>query len=250
MQISTDVQLVLEQATFTDRTLTLTGQLDRKLYTEVNKVLEAIGGKWNRSAKAHIFDENVGPMIDDILLTGEYHRIKQDLGQFDTPLELTERVIGIADISPDMAVLEPSVGIGNLALEACRAGAVVTGYEIDSKRLAAAVNRFGDYSEKFHGILGDFLLIPPTPIYDRVVMNPPFANQADIDHVFHATQFVRPGGSLTAIMSASILFRTNTKTRAFRDYVVLHSGTIVEVQSGAFAESGTNVATCIVNIAM
>ena len=32
------------------------GQLDRKLYTAVNKVLADFGGKWNRKLQVHVFD--------------------------------------------------------------------------------------------------------------------------------------------------------------------------------------------------
>ena len=31
------------------------GQLDRKVYEQVDKVLRALGGKWNRSARGHLF---------------------------------------------------------------------------------------------------------------------------------------------------------------------------------------------------
>ena len=41
-------------------------QLDRKTYTEVNKVLENMGGKWNRKTKAHVFaeDDDVAEMLE------------------------------------------------------------------------------------------------------------------------------------------------------------------------------------------
>ena len=46
-------------------------QLDRKTYTEVNKVLENMGGKWNRKAKAHVFaeDDDVAEMLENVLPT-------------------------------------------------------------------------------------------------------------------------------------------------------------------------------------
>jgi hypothetical protein len=37
--------------------LTLTGQLDRPTYVAVNKILDLMGGKWNRGAKAHVSPE-------------------------------------------------------------------------------------------------------------------------------------------------------------------------------------------------
>jgi hypothetical protein len=75
-------------------------------------------------------------------------------------------------------------------------------------------------------------------------MNPPFARQADIDHVLHAMQFLRRGGLLVAIMSASVKFRSNAKTAAFRRL----GGRILELPDGSFKTSGTMVNACIVVI--
>ena len=49
------------------------GQLNRKLYTEVNKALEAIGGRWIRGMKAHSFDGDPRDALDQIArrLAGE-----------------------------------------------------------------------------------------------------------------------------------------------------------------------------------
>jgi 16S rRNA G1207 methylase RsmC len=35
--------------------------------------------------------------------------------------------------------------------------------------------------------------------YDRILMNPPFANGADIKHILHAIELLKPGGRLVAI---------------------------------------------------
>ena len=60
-------------------------QLDRKTYTEVNKVLENMGGKWNRKVKAHVFaeDDDVAEMLENVLLTQEVKDLK--------PQEIRER---------------------------------------------------------------------------------------------------------------------------------------------------------------
>lgn len=59
MKINNDVANVLANSTIEDVNLFLpVGQLDRKLYMAVNKVLVAIKGKWNRSKK-HIFLKNL-----------------------------------------------------------------------------------------------------------------------------------------------------------------------------------------------
>ncbi|PCI03422.1 MAG: hypothetical protein COB78_10720 [Hyphomicrobiales bacterium] len=123
LQIKQDVLKVLDKSEIDGNQLMLGGgQLDRKLYTDVNKVLVAIGGKWDRSAKAHLFDGDVSEVLEPILETGEYNRIKQDFGQFDSPAGVVDRVIELAEIELDTRVLEPSAGNGNIAVAAVRDG--------------------------------------------------------------------------------------------------------------------------------
>ena len=80
----------------------------------------------------------------------------------------------------------------------------------------------------------DFLTMQPSPLMDRVVMNPPFARQADIKHVLHALRFLRDGGRLVSVMSASVTFRENRLTQDFRALVSSRSGSIEELPEGAF----------------
>lgn len=246
MKIAQDVLQVLDAAEVNGNRLVLTGALDRKLYADVNKVLEAIGGKWNRGAKAHVFELPVSDVLEPIMETGEYSRTKQDFGQFDSPEEVVREVIRLACIEAGMATLEPSAGVGNIVIAAEAAGANVTAFEIDAKRLHSAKERcvLGG------GIrLSDFLSAKPEPVFDRVVMNPPFARQADVDHVLHALKFVKPGGMLVSVMSASVMFRGNQKTTAFRA-LIAERGYIERLPSRAFAESGTLIDTVVVRLSL
>lgn len=256
-KISNEVLAVLGNCTFKDNLLYLPpGQLDRALYTAVNAVLAANGGKWNRAAKAHVFDEPAESAIEQALLTGEFHRVKQDLGQFDTPAALADRVCQLADLKAGQLIYEPSAGIGNLVAAAIRAigtGAGIFANEIDPKRHAQCVST--NYRAFGGGGISmkDFLTIDTVQagkdnlLFDRVIMNPPFANQADIDHVQHALQMLKPGGRLVAIMSASVKFRTNRKTTEFRQLIDGISQWEA-VPEKAFAESGTNVNAVIAAI--
>lgn len=247
MQITQEVRNVLAQAETQGEGLRLAGQLDRKLYVEVNKVLEAIGGKWNRKLGCHVFDEPVEPMIEDILLTGEYRRVKQDLGQFDTPDDLAAYAASRLDIHSGMLVLEPNGGKGNLVQAALDAGAdTVHTYELDPKRVVFLCGRFP--GEKVVVAQADFLQSDEYPIYHRVLMNPPFAGQADIDHVTKALKCLLPGGKLVAIMSAGVTFRTNAKAVQFRELVTLNGGSIEHLPEDAFKTSGTSVNTVLVTM--
>jgi len=86
------------------------------------------------------------------------------------------------------------------------------------------------------------------PLVDAVVANPPFGRQADIDHVRHALEFVRPGGRLVAVMSGGTAFRENRKAVGFRELVELHRGTIEDLPENTFAAAGTNVRTVLVTL--
>ena len=94
----------------------------------------------------------------------------------------------------------------------------------------------------------DFLAQSPDAIYDRVVMNPPFAKQADIKHILHALKFLKSDGLLVSVMAAGVLFRDNRLTTDFRDLINERGGNIEELPDGAFKESGTMVRTVIVTI--
>lgn len=243
MQIPENVLAVLSRCSIQGTLLTLPeGQLDRKLYVAVNKVLEGLGGKWDRKAKAHVFDHEPSNDLDRAILTGEITGAA-DLGWFPTPPALAAEVINRAKIKPGMRVLEPSAGEGALAFRASDIAGPVDCFEIDPARAAKLA-----VLPRTIVVTGDFLTFPPEALYDRVVMNPPFARQADIAHVQHAWKFLKPGGRLVAIVSAGAYFREDRKACEFRAWM-LRATVIgfkwIENPPGAFKESGTNVRTYI-----
>lgn len=215
-------------------------QLDRKLYARTNQVLEALGGKWNTRAKAHVFGEPCEGRIESAVDTGSYTR-PDDMGWFPTPAPLAARVVEVARIEKGMRVLEPSAGEGAIAAAARNAGAQVACIELDGSRVAALMKRFGDDGRITQG---DFLQTTPAPVFDRVVMNPPFARRADVHHVNHAMKFLKPGGRLVAIMSAGVGFREDALTREFR----ARCESIEALPEGSFRCSGTDVNTVLVTL--
>lgn len=248
MRVDNEVLNVLSAAECIGNNLKLVGTLDRNLYTRTNKVLEAAGGKWNRSAKAHIFGTDASDRIEQIILTGDVVVPKDDFEFFPSPPEVVRHVIHLADISNGMCVLEPSAGQGAIAKAAHSAAADVM---VDMYELMPANNdALNALNLSLSGIGQpvDFLTVEPNPIYDRVVMNPPFGRQADIKHVTHALKFLKPGGLLVSVMASSVTFRSNKLTTDFRELVESHGGHIEELPSGAFKESGTMVNTVIVVI--
>lgn len=242
LKVSEPVMAVLSTARTEGNALFLTsGQLDRKLYEATNKVLEAAGGKWNRSKRAHLFPGDAAEAMDQVLISGEITR-PQDFGFFPSPRAVVERLFELADLSSDHVALEPSAGTGAIALPLSKIVAALDCVELQEKH-AKSLQAAGLTVRH-----GDFLSIHATPTYDRVVMNPPFAKQADIRHVMHAASFLKPGGRLVSVMASGVKFREDRTAVVFRSFLSEHGGEIEDLPEDSFKESGTSVNTVIVTL--
>ncbi|HVZ88064.1 MAG TPA: DUF3560 domain-containing protein [Polyangia bacterium] len=171
---------------------------------------------------------------------------------FPTPPELAARMVEEADIQPGDRVLEPSAGTGNLLRAIAEA--------------EAENNRFGKATE-VHAVeinmqlasvlyphlaasvrCADFLELPVNDLalgeFDRIVMNPPFIQGADINHIRHAWQFLKPGGRLVALCADGSRQRETLKPWAEE-----LGGSYESLGPGLFKEQGTgvNVALIVVN---
>lgn len=242
MNVTADVINVLNQAQTDGPRLILTGTLDRSLYTATDKVIQAAGGKWNRKERAHLFAADAADAIEPILLTGQIVSTKQLHGYFPTPAPVVQQLIELARIKPGMRVLEPSAGRGAIALAAARAGAAVDCVELQDQHAEAIADA---HHRDVTVLVADFLATSPQPVYDRVVMNPPFARQADIAHVEHAFEALKPGGLLVAVMSQGVTFRQTSAAVAFRARLESLGGQVHPLPDGAFKESGTGVRTVV-----
>lgn len=252
--LSPAVLAVLEGALVEGGVLRLPpGQLDRKVYVEVDKALTAMGGRWDRRARGHVFAEGVDAAaeLDAALQNGAVTDRKKQLGFFETPLVVAERVVRAADVQPGMRVLEPSAGRGGILAALPLGLDVVEAVEVDGRHasaLTAALARFGPDTSTTHAS-ADFLRFRGLESgYDAVVMNPPFAGQVDIDHVLHALGMLAPGGRLASVMSAGTAWRENRKARDFRALVDARGGRFVSLPEGSFTPSGTDVNTVLVTI--
>lgn len=150
---------------------------------------------------------------------------------FPTPESHAADLVALAGIEPGMTVLEPSAGHGMLA-EAARAA----GSKVDAVELAGDLREI--LQAKGFGLVGsDFMATTPAQSYDAVVMNPPFSNDMDIDHVRHAYDHLKPGGRLVAIVSATAGDRQNNKNKAFREWFDGLGGSEQAMPDGAFKAS-------------
>lgn len=217
----------------------LSAQLERADYAKVNKILEALGGKWNKKTGAHVFAGcDPEEVIANYLETGKLDK-PEKFGFFPTPEPLARELVKLAGLQPGHTVLEPEAGvagIANICAEVTGKGNVVC-YEIQQKN-CDVLRSLGFKVEQ-----ADFLTVEPTQQFDRVILNPPFEKQADIDHVMHAFRFLKPGGTLAAIMSIAVTFRSNSKTTQFRAFLDSMGAKILVNDKDAFKESGTAAQT-------
>lgn len=171
---------------------------------------------------------------------------------FYTPEELATAVAEAADIARYTSVLEPSAGDGALVRAALRRGCrEVTAIENDPAAvemldlLAQRVESRGNATMTVQ-VQDFFDARPAGKLYDVVLMNPPFANAQEVEHVFHAWTFVKPGGRLVAIMSSGAQYRSTGRYADFRDFAFQNRATIRKNPAGSFSESGTEVNTVTV----
>lgn len=155
-----------------------------------------------------------------------------------TPPELAKELVALAGVRKDSRVLEPEAGIGNIA----DAAKEVTDH-VD------CIERMTDFCEilklKKHNVIGNDLLTAETaPIYDAVLMNPPFSEECE--HIKRAFDFLRPGGSLVAVCSSSIQWKSTRKYEQFRDWLSEHTHSIDEC-GAKFEMTGVHTVVLVVD---
>lgn len=214
------------------------GQLDRELYGRVDKALRNAGGKWNKSAKAHIFASDAQPKLLAMLGTGVAVDERKLFQTFFTPGGIAKQAAEWADVEGRI-VLEPSAGRGALADACIAAGAEnVHCFEMNSEYVDELLGK------EYVTTLGDFLTFKPFGRYHRIVMNPPFTGNQDIAHVNHALTWLSNRGVLVAIMAA------NQNRKGFAEIADHYAPEIVELERGAFKESGTDVPTIMIRVTL
>lgn len=223
-------------------------------------------------------------------------RKNDGLDFFPTPQTVADQMVEAAGIEPDMAVLEPSAGMGHIADRIREAGAEPDVIEMANDRAelleAKGFNvlardfmeikpresyTFGDVFKTADGIegimrgaggmgsnrvrlvneAGDMLgyydrdeltgvrLRGTESGYDRIIMNPPFSNRRDAEHVRHAFELLRPGGRLVAIMGEGVFFGKDKKAQDFRDWLEEQGGTSEKLPEGSFMDPSLPVNTAV-----
>ncbi|MET7772021.1 class I SAM-dependent methyltransferase [Nocardia sp. NPDC005366] len=247
---------ILAESRIEGRNLYLPQQLSQADYRKVDRVLEAMGGKWNRQARAHVFPDNPSEIIEAAVTRGMTPNTDRKVleAYWATPEPLARLLVagehsGIAALPPGAHVLEPSAGDGALvrAILATNPGVEVTAVEPDRARAAHI-----DYNPRVTIVIDGFeeFTATTTSRYAAVVMNPPFALPGRptvwMDHLHTAWNLLDDGGQLLALAPNGYTYRADHDHAAIRELITAHGGH-EPLPAGAFTTSDTDTDTVLLH---
>jgi len=159
---------------------------------------------------------------------------------FPTPPDLAARMVELAEIEPGQEILEPSAGTGDLCRAVFRFGSrnPLTCVEINMALVKGLKDLLSEHPANIH--CADFLTCNgDLGTFDRILMNPPFVNGADIQHITHALTMLKPRGRLVAICANGPRQQEKLKPLA---------NTWEELPADTFKEAGTGVRAVLLTI--
>ena len=223
------------------------GQLDRSEYERLNGALEAIGGKWNRKHKGHVFETDPAEALDELLTTGEY-KGKHHGDFFQTPESIADQMVKELKLQPGDRVLEPQAGHGRLARAAAAALAQAICIEIDPERCQVL------RAAGFQVVEGDFLQPAVSDMaiercrFKHIIANPPFSKRQDALHLLKMIRILPPGGRLASIAGAGVRFRQERIYCQLRDELERYGAAVVDLPERSFSAEGTDASAVLITL--
>lgn len=221
-------------------------------YPAVKKALITAGGKYKKCG----FEFSIPAQeIKERLLGGEIIDDVKKYQYFPTPTALAERIVPMANIQPHHSVLVPCAGKGGLE------GGLIRGFDCNSITLIELMpENFKSLERKdFLSLIStkgvglsntDFLTYNARGAvkFNRILSNPPFTKNQDIDHVLHMYSMLQYGGRIVSVMSTSWVNGQQKKQVKFREFMNATEAKVIQLDRGEFKESGTMVPSVIVII--
>ena len=244
--MDTQLQEILQKCTIDGMVVKLPeGQLERTMYVKVSKALEGISGKWKGGkVMGFVFPVDPTELLNEIA-GGKKINLKSDFQFFATPSSLCDKIVSLANINQKHAILEPSAGDGAIVKAIARE---LPGKIVDCFELMGVNRMILEKNQNVNLIGGDFLAEPVERKYDRIIANPPFKNNQDIDHLYKMYDCLKEGGRVVCITSTHWKNSSNKKETDFRNWLDKKSAITEDVDAGMFKESGTMVPTVIITI--
>ena len=171
---------------------------------------------------------------------------------FPAPPDLAACMVNLSGLAVGMRVLEPSAGTGRL-LDALP-GIVPFGQVRQTALQVVAIELNPALAARLacSGLAGtvrcaDFLQCSADAedlgLFDAVLMNPPFAQGADIEHITHALTMLKPGGRLVALCANG-----SRQNASLRPLVEARGGDWEDLPADTFKEEGTGVRVALITL--
>jgi hypothetical protein len=210
-----------------------------KHYSKIKILIQRAGGTYRKLG----FDFPITADLPSIMVTlvkGDDYNPKKKFQFFATSDKQSAELISDVELAAGESWLEPSGGrgaIANLARDISKDGVVI---ELMDENISSLIE------QGYDPIHQDFLTVTPeqTGLFDKIIANPPFTKNADINHVSHMFHFLKDEGKLASVMSNSWRNSSYQIAVQFRNWLTHLGATIVDIEAGQFKSSGTNIATC------
>lgn len=245
MELSDSAVNVLQKCTVEGNNVKLPGeQLERSVYLEVAKSLELIGGKWKGGKiGAFIFQVDPTDLLNQIA-NGEKRNLKKEFQFFATPQPLAEHLVYLADLQQHDTVLEPSAGQGAIISEINKVCDVLPDcYELMDINIEILKK-----TDLRYNLLGPDFLSNTGKQYTKIIANPPFSKNQDIDHIKEMYNVLARGGRLVTVSSESWTFGSQKKQVDFRNWLDEVNADVSDIERESFKQSGTMVGGRIIVI--
>lgn len=219
-------------------------QLSRNEYLEVKNKLEHIGGKWKGGKiQGFIFQSDPTHFLKQIS-KGENVNLKKEFQFFATPEKLADELVYLSDLKQHDTILEPSAGQGAIIKSINKVCDVIPDcYELMDVNIAV-LNKSGLH----FNLIGNDFLKHNGKTYNKIIANPPFSKNQDIDHLKEMYECLSRSGRLVCITSESWVYGSQKKQVEFKKWLDEVEAEVVDIEKGTFKESGTMVGGKIIII--
>ncbi len=250
-------------------------KLERKVYTDVKRALEKMGGKWKGGkTAAFVFAEDPTALMRRAQ-SGEKVNTKQEFQFFETGDKMADRLVQLLNVTkPEIEakawfkILEPSAGQGALIDALIRAGVLECAgtkiYAIEKmpQNVRILLQKYDPVNELHVAKINDFIELDTESEegkFDRIIANPPFTKHQDVDHVYKMYAALRKGGRLVSLTSKSWSQqayshtedpdrKTMSKPQKFLEWLGDHHATIIPMSGSHFKHAGTSIEVNIIVI--
>lgn len=233
-------------------------QMSDDEYDSIKLIMESLDTHWRQvelGFKYECSPNEIRKRINDIMKKefieiDDTKEFKIDNQFYQTPDWLAEKMVNMAGIKCGDKVLEPSAGLGAIAkyikLKTNNLSLIEPNKDNVHRlrKMGFSVN---------HTTLEQFykrkMRCQVLRKYDKIIMNPPFSNERDINHIRLAYDLLGNGGKIVAIMAENSLYYNRESTREFNRWLVKVNAQVIPLPKNTFKESGTlvDVVMAIIN---